>query len=87
MDLNLIQQVFKPCLLPNNLLLVEDLNRNLGHGWCLKIQVSKHPGCISAVHDYTYCRYRGKLLLFFISSSKHTISVIIGRGLDVFRDS
>lgn len=40
MDLNLIQQVFEPCLLPNDLLLVQDLDRNLGHGGRLKIQVS-----------------------------------------------
>jgi hypothetical protein len=40
MDLNLIQQILEPCLLPNDLLLVEDLDCDLGQGRGLKIQVS-----------------------------------------------
>ena len=55
MDLNLIQQVFEPCLLPNDLLLIEDLDRDFGHGWGLKIQVSEHSRRISAIHDYADC--------------------------------
>jgi hypothetical protein len=31
-DLNLIQHILEPCLLPYDLLVVEDLDRDLGHG-------------------------------------------------------